>query len=341
MLGWHTADAWTRPGDRHSSAFSWVHLLGGFAAPLFLWLAGLGVALSASRKSEAGEPRRDVAATICRRGLEIFILAFLFRFQAFVVSPGNDAVSIFRVDILNVMGLAIVGSGLAWMLGATSTGRVVWYGTLAAGVALLAPIARTTASVDRLPTWIQWYLRPTGDLTTFTMLPWSGFVLAGAACGVVLGSSRDIRAEHRTQLAFGLVGVFLVGLGQQLSTWPSMYAESNFWTTSPTWFAIRVGILMIGVAALHAMAEIAGRSTVTLGWLERLGRGSLFVYWLHVELVYGYASWPLRHRLPLWATLVAFAGVSLLMYGAVVVRDHVAANLGVADRRPAPQTAPA
>jgi len=340
MLGWHTADAWTRLGDRHSQAFSWLLILGGFAAPLFLWLAGLCVALSASQKAEAGEPRRDVAAAVCRRGLEIFILAFLFRLQAFVVSPGNHPVSIFRVDILNVMGLAIVGAGLLWMLATGSTGRAIWYGALASGIALMTPIARTTASVDVLPTWVQWYLRPAGDLTTFTMLPWSGFVLAGAACGVVLGTSHDIRAEHRTQLAFGLVGAFLVGLGQQLSTRPSIYVESNFWNSSPTWFAMRVGILMIGVAVLHFLVEAGARANLTCRPLERLGRSSLFVYWLHVELVYGYATWPLRRRLPLWGTLVAFVAFSLLMYGAVVVRNRVGDSLRLGRRRPAPQTAP-
>ena len=72
-----------------------------------------------------------------------------------------------------------------------------------------------------------------------------------------------------------------------------------------------------------------------LGPLERLGRSSLFVYWLHVELVYGYATWPLRRRLPLWGTFVAFVTFSLLMYAAVVARDRVAENLRLARRRPA------
>jgi uncharacterized membrane protein len=341
MLGWHTADAWTRLPDRQSAAFTWVLNLGGFAAPLFLWLAGLGVALSASRKTEVGGRPRDVAAAICQRGLELFVLAFLFRLQAFVISPGNHPVSIFRVDILNVMGLAVAGSGLLWMFGTGSTGRAVWYGVLAAGIALLTPITRTTPSVDSLPTWIQWYLRPTGDLTTFTLFPWSGFVMAGAACGVVLARSRHVRTEHRTQLAFGLAGAVLVGLGQYLSTRPSIYASSDFWTSSPTWFVMRVGILMIGVAVLHAIVEVAGRVKVECGPLERLGQSSLFVYWVHVELVYGYASWPLRHRLPLWGTIGAFAGFSLLMYGAVVVRDRIAAHLRLARRRPAPRIVPA
>jgi hypothetical protein len=57
--------------------------------------------------------------------------------------------------------------------------------------------------------------------------------------------------------------------------------------------------------------------------LERLGRASLFIYWIHVELVYGYASWLWRHRLPFWGTAIAFVGFCALMYGAVVLRDRV------------------
>src|SRR5207237_310490 len=53
--------------------------------------------------------------------------------------------------------------------------------------------------------------------------------------------------------------------------------------------------------------------------LARLGRHSLFVYWIHVELVYGYASWLWRGRLPLWGTLAAYAAFSMLVYAAVVL----------------------
>jgi hypothetical protein len=54
-----------------------------------------------------------------------------------------------------------------------------------------------------------------------------------------------------------------------------------------------------------------------------LGRASLFIYWIHVELVYGYASWFWRYRLPLWATGVAYAMFCVLMYFAVGWRDRV------------------
>jgi hypothetical protein len=55
--------------------------------------------------------------------------------------------------------------------------------------------------------------------------------------------------------------------------------------------------------------------------LAQLGRNSLFIYWIHVELVYGYASWGWRHRLPLWGSAIAFVLFSVLMYRAIGWRD--------------------
>jgi len=345
MIAWHTADAWTRAADRHSAAFGRALVLGGFAAPLFLWLAGLGVALTAERLARTCDSRGAVVRTICRRGLEIFILAFLFRVQAFIVSPGSYLVTIFRVDILNVMGPAIVAAGLVWAAGANTRALALWYGVVAAAIALLTPIVRTAAIVDVLPLWFQWYMKPAGDLTTFTLFPWAGFVFAGAACGVILATTDNTRAERRAQFAFAAAGLVLVAMGQYMSRRPSIYEQSEFWTSSPTWFAIRVGILMTALAVLYAISEVvANWAYWSLAWrsLERFGRSSLFVYWIHVELVYGYATWPLRGRLPLWGTLIACAAFSLLMYRAVVFRDRIAENWRTRPRdRPASQAATA
>ena len=342
MIEAHTADAWTREADRHSAAFARALVLGGFAAPLFLWLAGIGVALSAARLARSGGTRGAVVGAICRRGLEIFVLAFLFRLQAFIVTPGSYPVTIFRVDILNVMGPAIVAAGLVWAAGPNTRALVVWYGTIAAAIALLTPIVPTAAIVDVLPLWFQWYLKPAGDLTAFTIFPWAGFVFAGAACGVMLATAENTRAERRLQFAFAMAGLILIALGQFLSRRPSIYDQSQFWTSSPAWFAIRIGILMTAVAVLHVLSEIASHWNLAWRSLERFGRNSLFVYWIHVELVYGYATWPLHHRLPLWGTLVACAAFTVLMYRAIILRDRIVDNWRTRSRsRRAPQTATA
>ena len=41
MVFWHTLDAWTTPVDKASGAVWYCQLIGGFGAPIFLFLAGV------------------------------------------------------------------------------------------------------------------------------------------------------------------------------------------------------------------------------------------------------------------------------------------------------------
>ena len=203
----------------------------------------------------------------------------------------------------------------------------------AVATALAAPVVRAAAWVDALPTWLQWYLRPAGEHTTFTLFPWIGFVFAGSASGTLLAAAHDVRTERLTHIASACAGAALIAAGLVAAAQPSIYAGSTFWTSSPTWFAIRVGILMAAFGGLYFM-DAAGQPA-RAGWQEalaRLGRHSLFVYWIHVELVYGYASWLWRRTLPLWGTAVAATAFAGLMYGAVRLLDRLrptAANAAV------------
>ena len=54
MIEAHTSDAWTRPADRATFAFHDATMLGGFAAPLFLWLAGVALVFSAGSRARRG-----------------------------------------------------------------------------------------------------------------------------------------------------------------------------------------------------------------------------------------------------------------------------------------------
>jgi uncharacterized membrane protein len=340
MIWAHTMDAWTRAADRHGLAYRDAAVLGGFAAPLFLWLAGLAVVLAATRAAERPDPaaassrrssgRARGVEVACRRGLEIFILAFLFRLQGFIVTPGGSPVTLFRVDVLNIMGPAMVAVGLLWGAGGTVVARVVSCAITAAAIGMLTPIVRASSLVGALPIWLQWYMRPAGDLTIFTLFPWAGFVFAGGAVGAWLAATRDERAERRLHLILGAFGALLIAFGFYMAGRPSIYRVSSFWTSSPTWFAIRVGILMVAVSVIYGCFATL-RATRAIGTpaidpLARFGRSSLFIYWIHVELVYGYATWPIRGRLPLWGVIVAYVAFCAAMYGAIVLRDRLLAN---------------
>ena len=51
MIEAHVIDSWTRVADRPSRGFGESLILGGFGAPLFLFLAGVAVAMSAGSKA--------------------------------------------------------------------------------------------------------------------------------------------------------------------------------------------------------------------------------------------------------------------------------------------------
>ncbi len=327
MIQVHVLDAWTVRAAQSSDAFRNLQLLGGFAAPLFLWLAGLVLVLAAERHTARHGDRGEACRVAVARGLEIFVLGFAFRLQSFLFSLGASPLTIFRVDILNVMGLSLAAAGCLWGL-VPARRQLIAFSATALGIAMVTPIIRVSPWVDGLPVWFQWYLRPAAEHTTFTGFPWAGFVFAGGAIGTLV--TRATRRQER-RLHVGMVGAgaALVVIGVYLASLPSIYRESSFWTSSPTFFIVRVGVLMMVLACIFAAVRLVpvGRlASSSWQWLPALGRSSLFVYWIHVELVYGWVAWPLRRSLSLGQALLAWAALVALMYALVGLRDRFMAS---------------
>jgi hypothetical protein len=64
-------------------------------------------------------------------------------------------------------------------------------------------------------------------------------------------------------------------------------------------------------------------STRTFSPLVTFGRSSLFVYWIHVEMVYGFLTWPIHRRLTFEQAIVAFAVFTVFLYGLVKLKDRI------------------
>ncbi|MBI4887036.1 MAG: DUF1624 domain-containing protein [Acidobacteria bacterium] len=324
MIQGHVIDSWTRAADRDGAAYHWITFVGGAGgAPVFLFLAGVALVLAASSRIRRGLSEPAAAARALARGWQIFGLAFLFRLQSWAISGGPPR-ALLKVDILNVMGLSMVVAALLWRAGRGNRSRALLFAAATVVVAMLTPVVRASGLVGVLPDPIEWYLRPAGSATTFTLLPWSGFLLAGCAVGVWL-DGLTIARERRGHTVLAGAGAALIAGGYAASLLPPLYAQTSFWTSSPTFFFIRLGILLALVAVAHAWNRLDdGRR------MREFGRSSLFVYWIHVEIVYGVLSTGLHRRLPLESAYLAFVLFSLFLYGVVKVKQRVY------DRSPAP-----
>ena len=158
MIQAHVLDSWTRLDVRGSWQFRWAMIVAGFGAPMFLFLAGVSVALSAGSKVRRTGDRRAAAGAVMRRGVWIFFLAFVFRVQAWILGWRRPA-------------------RCSRSTSSTSWGRRSWrrrhsgvrsdvrpavaaFAASALAVSLLTPIVRTTPLLDGLPDPIEAYIRP-------------------------------------------------------------------------------------------------------------------------------------------------------------------------------------
>src|SRR5688572_1913619 len=171
MVGWHTLDSWTTPADKATGAFWYCQLIGGFGAPIFLFLAGVSVSLAASSRLRKSASSAWAAAwPMVRRGGWIWLLAILFRVQSDVLGGRTTLGQLLvldiirgntlKVDILNVMGPAIAGAAVIWGLVRTPGWRIAGSIAAAAVLAFATPGIRAWGALDALPDALEGYLRP-------------------------------------------------------------------------------------------------------------------------------------------------------------------------------------
>ena len=322
MVEAHTLDSWTRAQDR-GHAFKWAMVVGGFGAPIFLFLAGVSLALAIGSRLRKGLSAPEAVARARRRAWQIFGLAFLFRLQAAIISGGWSLQSLLKVDILNIMGLSMLAAAILWGLGRGIGSRTLMLSIAAVAAAMTTPIVRVTPLLAPLPYPIEWYFRPDPGRTTFTLFPWAGFVLAGCAIGLWLDRVSDESGERRVIVALAALGIAVTGAGYAAIFLPPIYAVTEFWTSSPTYFFVRLGLLMAAVPVAYLwMMWLPGRSR-----LVEFGVASLFVYWIHVEMVYGSPSIPLHRRLTLVQAMIGYMLLSLFLFWLVTVKGRVVARM--------------
>jgi uncharacterized membrane protein len=303
MFQTHCYDSWLGGDARKSRFFVWSQLGGTLPAPLFLFLAGISFALVTDKLWRNGMPADQIARTTIRRGAEIFGLGLLFRLQEYLIAwgwaPWSD---LLRVDILNTIGLSMMLMGVAcWIVlrfRPGSQARLALGGT-AAGVGMMVSLLSPLLWTSWRPRWLPWplqsYLDGVHNLDEpqawlFPIFPWTAFAFIGLAVGFVLLSDAARRRGAATFLAAGMGGIGLIYGARWLDARPhQLYAAYDFWHTSPNFFLIRVGLLLVVLAAAYLWCRW-GAGQWGFSPLIQLGQTSLLVYWVHIEFVYGRLS---------------------------------------------------
>jgi uncharacterized membrane protein len=323
MIEAHVVDSWTRVADRSHPGFGYAMMLGGLGAPLFLFLAGVAVVLSAESKFRKTGDFSGAWRVTRKRGWQVFGLAFLFRLQSYLLGGATNALGLLKVDILNIMGPAIAMAAMAGGALKSRWSRALVFAVVTVGISLATPIVRATPLLNWLPDPVEWYFRPVPGRTNFTLFPWAGFVFAGALIGLLIDGFTSSGTALRRQAGLAVAAVTLGVIAYGSSFLPSLYANSEFWTSSPSYFFLRVAIVIFLLPLAFFWERAPWRGAVSQ-WspLQTFGQASLFVYWVHVEMVYGFFSRPLRRNLSFGEVLVAYVLFTVFLLALVSIKNR-------------------
>jgi uncharacterized membrane protein len=319
MFQTHCYDSWLGPEARKSTFFMWSQLGGTLPAPLFLFLAGISFALVTDKLRQKGVSANEIARTTIRRGAEIFAFGLLFRLQEYGIALGWAPWSdLFRVDILNTIGMSMMLMGIAcWATLSLGSDRARFRLIIrSVGIALLISLLTPLLWTTWRPRWLSWplesYINGVHNLGQpqpwlFPIFPWTGFAFVGLAVGFILLTDWSRKRQALTIVLAGAVGAVLLLLARWLDAQPrQLYPVYDFWHTSPNFFWIRVGLLLLILLGSYAWCRW-GLGQWGFSPLVQLGQTSLLVYWVHIEFVYGRFS-----ILPKRAVTIRTASLGLL-----------------------------
>ncbi len=267
MFQTHCYDSWLTPAARSGSLYRYSQLLGTLPAPIFLFLCGVSFALVTERLWEKGRERDSIARQTIWRGAEIYALGFLFRVQEFALGyPKAPWTDLLRVDVLNILGIAMMLMGvLCWLATsqrlAVSRRTTIWSAlVLTAVVAIITPVLYTHR-LQFLPWPIESYFDGVHTFNVpqpwlFPIFPWIAFAFAGLAAGFFLFTDFARRAENRAFAVLGFAGLVGVVAAQLFDRAPlQLYEVYDYWHTSPQFFLLRCGVLLIIMAVAYAWCQ--------------------------------------------------------------------------------------
>ncbi len=337
MFQTHCYDSWLGGAARDGGFLKLSQLGGTLPAPLFLFLAGISFALVTDKLRQKGVSADEIARTTILRGGEIFLLGLLFRLQEFLLGqPSAPWTDLLRVDILNVIGVSLMMMGLACRIAAAggSAGpqqlrraTIVTAVVCAAAIAALTPPLWTNWRPHSLRWWLESYINGVHTFGKpqpwlFPIFPWAAFAFVGLAAGSLLLFDWARKNEAPALTLVGVSGAAFIALGLWLDARPvRVYSTYDFWHTSPNFFVVRAGIVIVILFLAYAWCRW-GAGEWGFSPLIEMGKCSLFVYWVHIEFVYGGLSIVPKRSVGVRTATLGLITIFVAMTGLATARNR-------------------
>ena len=336
MLEGHVVRALLQPAFQATTAFELHEIFHGITAPGFLFGAGFTFAIATQRK---WEELRTWSVGLLRRLWRMVVLVaigYLLHIPYFSLrktieeSTPEQWDTFLAFNVLQCIGVSLFFLRLLLVLVRSETIFLSLVATLLAVIVAATPLIWGSSIPESLPRWLAMAVDGTQG-SVFPLFPYAAFIFAGVLVSWEFLRYAEQGNEARFMKLLASGGVGLVAAGYAWDVLPyQLYPSYDFWFTSPAYFLIRLGILVLLLAGLWFFeARVRHRERHDLWmpqWLITLGVESLFVYIVHLVILYGWVV-NADHNLEAWWGLRLTLGESILAFIALTLVLVLAARL--------------
>ena len=293
MLEGHVFRTLLSPIIQQNDFFQFHEFLHGLSAPAFLFGAGLTFVISTRKRWGSYHHWGLPLERRLRRIVVVLLLGLMLHLPYFsirkIIIDGTtaDYLQLFQFDVLHCIGIGLLSlHALVFLF--KSEAR--FYGLVMMTIVAVCFLTPLMWDVD----FLQYFPAPIAQVfngnhgSPFPLFPYVGFLFAGVIVSWEFLIAAEKHRERQFMRRVAVIGFFLIVAGIMFDLFPArLYPSYNYWFTSPNYFLVRTGSLMMIVAAFwyvsHNIQYLRPLTTV-------LGRESLFVYVLHLIVLYGTAA---------------------------------------------------
>ena len=341
MIQGHVFDALVSPQVK-SASWYYVHdFFHGFIAPMFLFASGVAFGVATIRTWDQHIVSGERVRRRVWKFLALIAIGYALHLPYFSLRKTISAATFLETKaMVQVDALQCIGVTLLLLQGAVFLLRrkelFAKSVALAGAVVILAsPIVWSLHFGDKFPLWLTAYFNGENG-SWFPLFPWSAYILGGVLFGYFFLKAGTYRGQVTTILksaaaAAGLAAVALIALRLPFNFYP----YHDYWKSDPSIVLFRLSVVSVVAAGIFLVERyIQPVSRIP----SIIGTESLFVYIVHLLIVYGSVMGPglnvyigptLSLVEALEATVLVFAAVMLL---AVFWHEFNSNHRAVADR---------
>ena len=307
MIEGHAVREFLYPALQTSGAFQFHEFIHGVTGPGFLFGAGITFGISVQNRWGEFLSLTSVSFRRFRKIVLLLLLGyalhlpFLSLHKMLHASTQEQLLRLYSFDVLQCIGFTL----LIVHLGIFIVRKQHWFpGVLpiATTVVLIASPFLWMADLSSFPSAVSTAFQGTLG-SVYPLFPYSAFLFAGAFASYEFMKFAESGRESIFVKRLALGGIALTAGGAVLLAATNESARGpEFWNSDPTVMVVKLGSLFLLVSGAWTLEKVLGsfRGSKSLQWIILLGIESLFVYVLHLVLLYGSVLNADSHLSALW-----------------------------------------